>query len=161
MSSSVRPRHDSSLRIRVAPPEVALVDWPLVQQPLRSLLAATLTVGAGFLVAAAAGRWWAGGIAAGALAVTLWRTWLPVHYRLNGAGISQRVLGWRRDISWSAIAHYQELPGGVLLLPDLAAGPLPLAGLFLHTGSRQAEVLANLDYYLQGWMTRSGGEGRT
>lgn len=152
MPPSVRNSGESGLRIRVAPEDVALIDWPLRQQPVRSLVA---------LAAAALGVWlsgwmtgspWLAGAVAGALAVTLWRTWLPVSYELGGSGIVQSVLGWRRRIPWTAIKNYEMDEEGVLLLPDPVAAPLsPLRGLFLRWGERRSEVIAHLDYYLQSW----------
>src|SRR5687768_4408642 len=152
MSSSHPSPRDSGLRIRVAPPEATFVDWPLVQRPWASLIALGLAAAATLLVSLAAGHWGVGALVATALAITLWKTWLPIHYQMNGAGITARVFGWRRSIPWTAIRHYRVLPGGVLLLPDSEATPLsPLRGLYLHAGDRQQEVLANIEYYLHGW----------
>lgn len=84
-----------------------------------------------------------------ALALTLWRTWLPVQYELNISGITQSVLGLERRIAWTAIRTHQVRDDGVLLLPDESATALsPLRGLYLHWGGRRDEVLAQLNYYL-------------
>lgn len=152
MPSSIRPTRDSSLRIRIAPEEVTLRDWPLVDRPLGSLAAIGLAAGLSWLAGWAVGSWLVGVFVGALLALTLWRTWLPVSYELSGGGITQIVLRWRRRIAWTAIRRHEVRDGGVLLLPDADQTPLaPLRGLYLHYGRRRTDVLAHLDYYLPGW----------
>lgn len=141
------------MRIRVAPEEVTLTDWPLTQRPIGSLVAIALAGGASWLVGWAAQHWAAGATAGVALAITLWRTWLPVRLEIGGGGVTQVLFGrWRRRIPWTAIRHYEIKADGVLLLPDSVATPLsPLRGLYLHWGDKRGKLLANLDYYLQSW----------
>jgi hypothetical protein len=151
MPSSAHPARESSLRIRVAPEEVTIHDWPLRDRPLGSLLALTLGAAASWLVGWKTGQPTAGGLAAAVLAATLWRTWLPVRYELGGSGIVQTIFGWRRRISWIAIQRCEVKHDGVLLLPDATATPLsPVRGLYLHWGDKRDAVLAHLDYYLPG-----------
>jgi hypothetical protein len=154
MPSSARHPRDSGLRIRVAPEEVSLVDWPLVQRPVSSLLALALAGGVSWLVGWTM-RWEWGAIAAAALAVTLWRTWLPVRFDLNSGGVSQIIFErWKRRIPWSAIRAFEVRSDGVLLVPDSAITPLsPLRGLYLHWGDQREAVLASLEYYVHGWRT--------
>jgi hypothetical protein len=150
MPSSIRPTRDSSLRIRVAPEEVTIRDWPLVDRPLASLAAIALAAGLSCLLGWAADSLLLSGAAAVLLAATLWRTWLPVWYTLSGSGISHRTLFRRRPIPWTAIHQQQIQSDGVLLVPDAELTPLsPLRGLYLHWGRHRAEVLAHLDYYTQ------------
>jgi hypothetical protein len=141
------------LRIRVAPEEVSLVDWPLRQRPVRSLFALALAGGLSWLVGWGTMRWEAGVFAAAALAITLWRTWLPVQFDINSGGIAHTILGrWKRRIPWSAIQAYDIRTDGVLLVPDAVITPLsPLRGLYLHWGNQREAVLANLEYYVHGW----------
>jgi hypothetical protein len=154
MPSSIRPTRDSSFRIRVAPEELTIRDWPLIERPFGSLAAIGLAGGLSWLVAWAAGSPLLGGAVGGLLAITLWRTWLPVRYTLGGSGIAQQVLFWRRLIPWTAIQRHQLHRDGVLLAPDAELTALsPLRGLYLHWGRRQQEVLAHLEYYLQSWHT--------
>jgi hypothetical protein len=155
MPSSIKPGSSSqpsglAQRIRVAPEETTLVVWPLKERPVESLL----------LLAAAAGLscfagWWtrqplvAGGVAA-ALAVTLWRTWLPVTFEIGLSGIKQTVLGRSRRISWSAIRSYEIQPNGVLLSPDAQLVPLSaLRGLYLPWQGQREKVLAHVEYFLE------------
>jgi hypothetical protein len=151
MPSSIRPVRDSTPRVRALPEEVMLVDWPLRDQPVSASLALTLVAGAAWLAIWATENSFAGTLVAVALAVTLWRTWLPVRYQLGSGGIVQSVLGWRRRIAWSAIRHYEVRPDGVILSPDVAVPQMASGrGLYLHFGSQREAVLAQLDYYLTG-----------
>jgi hypothetical protein len=158
MPSSIRPTRDSSPRIRVAPDEVTISDWPLRDRPLPSSLAVTLAAGASWLAVWATNNPAAGGAIAILLALTLWRTWLPVRYQLGGGGVVQSVLGWRRRIAWTAIRNYELHGDGVLLSPDAAVTSLsPLRGLYLPWGTRRDAVIAQLDYYLPGHSRPLGG----
>jgi hypothetical protein len=152
MPSSIRPTRDSSLRIRVAPEEFTIRDWPLFDRPIGSLAAIALATGVSWLVGWAANEPRLGGAVAVVLSITLWRTWLPVWYTLGGSGIAQTVLRWRRLIPWMAIQRLEIYSDGVLLVPDAELTPFsPLRGLYLHWGRHRAEVLAHLEYYLHSW----------
>lgn len=152
MPSSIPPVRDQPVRIRVAPEEVTVVSWPLVQKPIASLIAVALALAASWLAARVTGQWVFGLVAALALATSMWPTWLPVRYYFSGSGVTRSVLGRRRVISWSAIRHYTARPTGLLLLPDAVVTPLsPLRGLSICTGRQHEQVLANVEYYLHGW----------
>ena len=155
MPSSARQPQNCALRIRVAPEPVSLIDWPLRQRPASSLAVLALAGSASWLVGWAPMRWEAGAIATAALAITLWRTWLPVRFELNSSGITQVILDrFKRRISWSAIGAYDVRTDGVLLVPDPVVTPLsPLRGLYLHWGDQREAVLASLEYYVHGWRT--------
>ena len=147
-SSTTSPRE--APRIRVAPEEITLVVWPLAQRPVESLFLLAIAVAASCFVG-----WWTrqplvGGGLAAALAIVLWRTWLPVTFVLGLSGVTQMVLGRSRRISWSAIRSYEIEPGGVLLSPDAQLVPLsPLRGLYLPWLGQREKVLATIEYYLQ------------
>jgi hypothetical protein len=158
MPSSIRPRREAGLRIQVAPTEVDLLDWPLVQQPL--------TTGASIAIVAIAATVVGlvshpglGVLAAFCLLLTIWRLLIPRHYHFGGAGITERIFRFHRIIPWAAVGDCRVHPRGVLILPNVAATPLiALCGLFIQTGSRQDEVLANLEYYLYGWSSRMSNQ---
>jgi hypothetical protein len=152
MPSSLKPTRDSGLRIRVAPEDVIIRDWPLVQRPGGAIAALALAAAASCLVGWQTARWELGAAAGAALALILWRTWLPVRYELGSGGIVRVVLGRRLRIPWTAIPRYELREDGVLLLPDAVATPLSsLRGLYLHWGRQKEPVLAALDYYLGNW----------
>src|SRR5438876_6620988 len=130
MPSSIRPTRDSNPRIRAVPEEVTIDDWPLRDRPVSSSLAITLAVGASWLVIWATRFPPVGGIVGALLALTLWRTWLPLRYELSAEGVVQSAFGWRRRIAWGTIRHYQPCRAGVLLSSDGADSPAsPLRGL--------------------------------
>ncbi len=161
MPSSVRPARNSSLQIRIAPEDVTLRDWPLVDRPAGSLAALGLAAAVSLLAGWTANSLLIGGLVALAMAAISWRTWLPVWYELSGSGVTQVVFRWRRRIAWTAIRRHEIRAGGVLLVPDRVLTPLsPLRGLLLHWGRHKSEVLAHLDYYLQSW-NHGGSTGAT
>jgi hypothetical protein len=151
MASSIRPTRESSTRIRVAPEEVTIDDWPLRDRPLSSSLALTLAAGASWLAVWATGIPAAGAVMAGIFALTLWRTWLPVRYQLGSGGVVRSLLGWRRRIAWMSIRRHELRSDGVLLFPDGADTPLaPLRALYVHWSAQREAVIAQLDFYLLG-----------
>jgi len=149
MPSTTKPTRDLGLRSRTAPEEVTIEDWPLRDRPVGSLVAVALAAGLAWLAGWATANWAIGALVAGALAVTLWRTWLPVRYELSGSGILQTVLGWRRRIPWAAVQQVELRRDGVLFSPDPIVAPLtPLRGLYLHWGEQREAVVAHLEYYV-------------
>ena len=150
MPSSIKPSREPPQRIRVAPEEVTLVVWPLGQRPVESVLLLAVAAGVSCFVG-----WWTrqplvGGGVAAALAITLWRTWLPVTFVLGLSGVTQTVLGRSLRISWSAIRSHEIQTSGVLLSPDAQLMPLsPLRGLYLPWLDQREKVLAHVEYFLQ------------
>src|SRR5262245_54455348 len=114
MPSSIRSMNDPVLRPRPIPDEVWLVDWPLREEPIGSSLALALAAGAGWLAAWATGSAVMGILILALLALTLWRTWLPVRYQLGTGGVVQSVLGWDRRIAWLEIGRYELQKDGVI-----------------------------------------------
>jgi hypothetical protein len=149
MPSSLDIPRDSTQRIRVVPEEVTLVVWPLRQEPLSALVALAIAAAISWLVAWSSQRAWLGVLAAITLAITLWRTWLPVTYEIGVSGVTQTVLGRRRRISWPAIRAHDVRGNGVLLVPDSVVAPLsPLRGLYIPWLDQRDKVLACVEYYL-------------
>lgn len=149
MPSSTRPTRDSQARLRAAPAEVTMDDWGLRDRPLSSSVAMTLAAGVSWLAAQATGNLPAGVAIAVVLTIILWRTWLPVRYKLGSGGVTQSVLGWGRRIPWGAIQSFKVRENGVLLLADAAPTPLgPLRGFLLPWDGRQEEVLAMVEFYV-------------
>jgi len=135
----------------VAPAEVTVVDWPVRDQPLGASLALALAAGAVWLADWATGNGLAGVVLGVLLAVTLWRTWLPVKYQLGGGGVEQKVLGFSRRMAWGSIRNYEVRGDGLLLFFDAELSKLsPLRGVYIRWGGQREAVLANLEYYLPG-----------
>jgi hypothetical protein len=149
MPSSLRPTRDSQVRLRAAPDEVTINDWGVRDRPLATSVALTLAAGASWLAAWASGSFAIGAIVAALLVAILWRTWLPVLYQLNGSGITQSVLGWRRHLPWTAFASYEARESGAFLYADSGGRPLgSLRGFLLPWGPRREQILAVLEFYV-------------
>ncbi|MGA2033770.1 MAG: hypothetical protein ABSG68_16070 [Thermoguttaceae bacterium] len=123
--------------------------WPARQQPLATVavllgLAATAAV-----VAALAGSTALACCAAAALAVAMWRFFLPVTFELNALGVDQNILGRRRRTAWGAIGYYELCRGGLLLLEHDEVCPMAVYGsLYLPWLGHREEVLALVRRYL-------------
>ena len=103
-------------------------------------------VGVGWL----SGEVYLGLAALAALAVALWRFFLPVVFELSEKGVDQRLLGRQRRIPWEAIGRHEVRSAGVLLLPhDDRSAMAPMRGLYLPWASRRDEVLAHVRHYLE------------
>jgi hypothetical protein len=151
MPSSLGSAREGSSRLRQAPEEVTIDDWPLRDRPLGASIALTLAAGLTWLAVWATGVTAVGAAIGVALSLTLWRSWLPVRYQVGSGGIVQTVLGWRRRIPWTAIRRYELRGDGVLLLADaFRAGMSPLRGLYMHCGNNREAVIAQLEYHLIG-----------
>ena len=140
---------DSQLRLRAAPEEVTIDDWGLRDRPLASAVAMSLAAGASCLAAWATGSFAMGASVAAALAIILWRTWLPVKYQLNGSGITQSVFRWRRRIPWTAVAGYEAGESGAFVHGGAEGASIgSLHGFLLPWGARREQVLAVLEFYV-------------
>ena len=149
MPSSIRSTNDPLLRPRPIPDEVWLVDWPLREEPIGSSLVLALVAGAGWLAVWATGSAVTGGVMFALLALTLWRTWLPVRYQLGAGGVVQSVLGWERRIAWLEIGRYELQDDGVVFFRDAEAAALAaLNGVYMRWGNQREKVLAVLEFYL-------------
>jgi hypothetical protein len=149
MPSSIRSTPEITLRPRPIPEEVVLWNWPLRDEPLAASLLLTLAAGAGWLTIWATASPWLGAIIVSLLAITLWRTILPVRFELGSQGIVQTVLGWQRRTSWLQIARFELLPHGVIFCFQSEASPLAtLTALYMRWRDQRDQVLAILDFYL-------------
>jgi hypothetical protein len=100
-------------------------------------------------LAGAVGDLGAASLAGLAVAVALWRTWLPVAYEFGPHGVTQVVVRRRRVISWLAIGDYEFTPRGVLLFPQgEPTGWNAARGLFILWAGRRQEITDVVEYYL-------------
>lgn len=131
------------------PADVELVNWPLRDGGPRVWLALVTVVAAPLAAAAWADNLAVGLICVAALAVSLWRVWIPVRFQFGPKGIVQEVFGRRRRIAWSAIRRCEVRRQGVLLLPTYDRRPLAVvAGLYVRWGAKRDELLTIVNYYL-------------
>ena len=131
------------------PPSLSWRVWPVHDHVAGALIVL------GSLAAVAVGvRWMTGQthlalLASGALAVAMWRFFLPVAFELNPEGVGQWLFGRRRRIRWTAIGRYEICSAGVLLLPfDDRSTMDPFRGLYLPWGSHRDAVLFHVRFYL-------------
>ncbi len=131
------------------PPAVRWRSWPLRDGP------ATATAVLLGLAAAGVGVWRLTGqihlalLAVAALALAMWRFFVPVSFELNTEGVSHWLFGRHRRVSWKEIRSFRVCSSGVLLLPR--ADPCPLdafRGLYLPWGKHPDEVMAQVRYYV-------------
>lgn len=137
-------------RVRTGPPTVYLSNWPIRDEPLRSLVIAAVEIAVAIAAAYCTGSWAMGMLVAALLLPASWTLWLPVQFELSAKGIVRSVCGWRRRIPWSEFTGYEAHSNGVFLCHHSHHQPLSVVrGLFLPSKSPQTELLAILDYYLR------------
>ena len=86
--------------------------------------------------------------AAGVQLIPLWRWFVPVTFFVNELGVTQRILGRERRISWRAVARIQIGPRGILLYPDAERRPLNVfRAIYLPCGKHINEVAAAVRHY--------------
>jgi hypothetical protein len=147
-ASSVR---DAPFYLRTPPRDVRVTNWGLRDDPWRSiaamLLAAAVAGAASFYTHSVI----AGSLAAAALGVSLWRTWLPIGYEFDPAGVTQIVIGRRRAVPWLAISAFEFTPRGVLLFPHGEPTRWNAArALFVHWSGKRQEITEVVEYFLGG-----------
>lgn len=110
--------------IRTSPPwrEIRVVNWPLRDDPWRTLAAAACCVAAGGLAGLGAASWSMGAVAAAALGLTLWKLWIPLACELGPAGVTLGIWRWRRHVAWRQIDQVHCVSRGVFLCGAGAAG---------------------------------------
>jgi len=146
---SSKPRVVIPVGQPLAPEDVVVWNWPLRDEGLKSWAMLATAVA---LVAAVWSIWRDAPftiLAATALALSLWRLWLPVKWELGLTGVTQTALGLRRRIPWMAIARFEYAPAGVWLFSDREESSL--RGVFIGYGGQRERVTACIDYYLGTW----------
>jgi hypothetical protein len=146
--SSVR---DAPFYLRSPPRDVRVLNWGLRDDPWRTaplmVFALAAAASAGVVSQNLAAAAWAGL----AMAVALWRAWLPIAYEFGPHGVTQIVARRRRVISWLAIGDYEFTPRGVVLFPPGEATWWNAArGLFVLWAGRRQEIADVVEYYLGG-----------
>jgi len=131
------------------PPPLRWRSWPAREHPLRALILAGAVLAAGLVAGRLSGQPPLGWLAVAALALALWRFFVPVDYGLGASGIDCWLLGRRRRCGWKSVQTYEVCPTGVLVLPREDACPLdaPL-GLYLPWSGHREEILGHFSVYL-------------
>ena len=131
------------------PPTLSWRSWPLRDHLPGTLVVAAVLAGVAFGVRWVTGQPHLALLASGALAVALWRFFLPILFELGPDGVDHWLLGRRRRVPWTAIQRYEVRSTGVLLLPFADRCEVDaLRGLYLPWGEHRDEVLFQVRYYL-------------
>jgi hypothetical protein len=149
MPRSSPPRARSAAGQPLAPDDVAVWNWPLRDEGLRSW---ALLGGVIILVALVWAIWGNPAFALFAyamLALALWRLWLPVKWELGLTGVTMVVLGFRRRIPWLSIARFEMRDDGVWLFAD--RDPSAQRGTFIGYAGERDRIKACIEYYLGTW----------
>lgn len=137
------------IRSRQSPDPLRVVNWPLRDDGVWSWLLVTLCAAIAVLCGRVSGNLGLGLLSFVALALSVWRLWVPVTFALSSRGIVQIVFGRQRRISWPQIARYEIHAHGILLLADAQNTPLaPLRGLYIRWNGRRAELLELVSFFL-------------
>jgi len=148
-SNELPAQPDETEPIEGPPAPIRWRSWPLTERPGRTGLVLLALLAATLLVRLMTGRMLLALLALAALVTALWRYFLPVEFELDDHGVEQSLLGWRRQVPWSAIGRYEVCRAGVLLVPTNDHTPMSaFAGLFLPFADNRDAVLLRLRYYL-------------
>ena len=146
MSSARSP--DSVTKLRIAPSDLRLVNWPLRDAKLASVLAVALitivSVGATKLSGSVA----MGVLTGLALAAALWRMWIPVTFEFSASGIVETIGRRRTRTSWSIIQSCEIRRSGVVLHFGDGESLKAPRGRYIRWNRRRRELLAILEHYL-------------
>ena len=138
MSASSEPRHGP---VPGLPRPLSVRSWPARDAGWRALLPAAALGALAVLLGLAAQSWLAAAAAAGIVALSAWRYWLPVDFDLDANGITQRVGRRRWRIPWTAIGGYAIRSEGVALWPAGAGSLASLARGIVIPWNGQREAL--------------------
>jgi len=91
--------------------------WPLRESPWRSLGVGGGLCALAVVVGMMTGSVLLGGLIALAMAIALWRFFLPVWFEINEQGVEQSLFLRRHRLPWQSIRYFRRCRAGVLLVP--------------------------------------------
>ena len=131
----------------LTPKPVVWRSWPIVDSKLEPAVLILVVVGAVALVWRSTESPAVAALCGLAMAVTVWRQFVPTFFELSALGVTSRTLRRTRRVPWLSIDRYVIGKRGVFL--SSAGAPLEaLRGLYLPWSTHRDEVLASLRYYL-------------
>lgn len=142
---------DSPFLLRPAPRDVKVSNWAIRNDPWRSIPALLLGVAAVFGAGYYSRDAWTCAIAGVFLSASLWRTWMPFQFEFHPRGVTQVLLGRRKNISWVDLGGYEYTPRGVILYgrtDPTRWGARP--ALFVFWAGQREAMTALIEYYLGG-----------
>jgi hypothetical protein len=134
--------------------ELHLINWPLRDDAILAWL--VIGAAAAISVAISAVTSTAAGLAAFlALALAMWRLWVPVRFDLGPDGVTQTAFGRRRHVSWRKIAEYSVTRRGVMLhaYPE-ELRPMAPRSLYVRGGRQLDQLLDLVAHYVGGSVGR-------
>ena len=91
------------------------------------------------------------------LALALWRMLVPIYFEINSLGVTQRALGRRWLIPWSAVARCEVHGEGILLLKQDEQSPFSrLGGLYIPWSAYRDDLLELVEQHLSTRGQRGG-----
>jgi hypothetical protein len=152
-ASSDRPDETGPLQLQ-------LVNWPLRDQPRRSLVVVLLLALVSVLAGLASESLSMGLLAGSASLVASWRYWLPVTYEIGPYGIRQLVFKRIRRLSWRQVGRIEIRNQGIRFLPDHDPAQLAnLRGLYIYHPGQEETLKHVVNYYMQS-METAGSSSR-
>ena len=131
-----------------APPDLVWQSWPLLDNAPWSWCVVPGLVALSWLVTTATGEPILGIAAAAALAIALWRLFLPVRYEIGPSGICRIVLGRRSLLRWRRVRHIEVRRSGVMLFERRDVPPLDaLRALYLPCAKHRDMVIQLAEKY--------------
>ena len=132
------------------PLQLQLVNWPLRDQPRRSVGMILLLVLVSILTGQASESLSMGLLAGSAALVASWRYWLPVTYEIGPYGIRQLVFKRVRRLSWRQVGRIEIRNQGIRFLPDHDPAQLAnLRGLYIYHPGQEETLKHVVNYYMQ------------
>ncbi len=125
--------------------ESSVLEWvshPARERPGATLLLVMIILLAGFAAALTLENFWWGIVGIVLLFLALWSYFLPVKFRMNGAGVTKKSLFGTEKRTWREVRSWIPDKYGVLLSPF--PGPSRLSkfrGLSLQFSGNREEVL--------------------
>lgn len=142
------------------PLQLQLVNWPLRDQPRRSLVVVLLLALVSVLAGLASESLSMGLLAGSASLVASWRYWLPVTYEIGPYGIRQLVFKRVRRLSWRQVGRIEIRNQGIRFLPDHDPAQLAnLRGLYIYHPGQEETLKHVVNYYMQS-METAGSSSR-
>jgi hypothetical protein len=87
-------------------------------------------------------------VACAAVAVSMWRFFVPTYCEIGPLGVSFKALGRRRRIEWPQVQFWEECGSGACLVA--ARSPRRRQAVFLPFGGYRDEILERLRNFTRG-----------
>ena len=135
--------------LSTAPPDLVWQSWPLLDNATWSWCVVPGLLRVSWVVTTVTDEPTLGVAAAAALAIALWRLFLPVRYEIGLSGVCQIVLGQRSLLRWRRVRHVEVRQGGVMFFERRNVPTLDvLQTLYLPCAKHRDVVVRLMEKYL-------------